>query len=282
MGKPISLSEKWTPTPEISSHSGEQISQDCLFFCQPPNKIGKVISAHSIAKAGKTFGWLSPSKFECSFIGEKGWARESIDSHLQVQKNHLVFEDCHDLIFDLYYYYSSGRDKGIHFHLKWIDANGNGVGKIDDIDFVPNTPSDISLQFALAAEKSWTKYLVPIKETELQTNGAIVFPIKSKYFKGDYAIRLIGDEVFVRYEDTNMQFNITELEPVEVFHENFGTGGKHECFMIRKKDIEKHVWGKTTVTIEISEVANRRLLIEFLNKEKTNPTFSLPGFVKGY
>jgi hypothetical protein len=84
--------------------------------------------------------------------------------------------------------------------------------------------------------------------------------------EGNYAIRLTATGVNVQYEDTNMALDFSDMEPIKVFHEDFGTGGKHECFMIRKKAVEKHKWGQTTVTIRFSEVTNVQLLLGLLER----------------
>lgn len=312
---------KWTASPAVTTHTGRPIPPEMLFFSQPPEGIGPVISAGSTMREGKTIRrlsrmWLTlglilaasvvlglivnsflgvepiydgagvlwlpvvavviffmnverlfPTTFECTFVGERGWARESIDGKSQVQETVLQFDACHELITESRHYYQGGVSKGLHYTLTWHDTTGQ-VGQIKGV--APSgsrRPSDDDpLHFARAAERAWTSHIAPAAQARLQADGSLVFPIKAPDLKGNFAIRLSPTGVAVRYEDTDMSLGFSEMEPVQVFHETAGTGGKPDCLMIRKKGVDRHTFGQTTVTIDCSEVANVQLLLDLLAK----------------
>jgi hypothetical protein len=211
---------------------------------------------------------LFPGSFECTFVGEQGWARESIDLRSQVRKTQLQYSQCRELFNELWYYYRSGRTKGPNYKLRWFDSSNQEVGSLSEYADSGNRlpPDGQILHFVLAAEKSWTRYIAPNAQTQLQTRGSVAFYIKAPDRKGNYSIRLTTTGVNVLYEDTNITLRYSEIEPIKTFHEDFGTGGKQECFIIQKKGVEKHKWGQTTVTIQFSEVANVQLLLNLLDK----------------
>ncbi len=320
MSKHEIFTAKWTPSLNVTTHTGSPLPQDILFLSQPPKEIGEIISAYSTARKGKTFrrfplwailvisiilglimnalfgvkpiynfGWLLwlplvtlficfksekyierffPMSFEATFIGSQGWARESIDISSKIQKNQLLFNPAYILLNDFSYHYQHGKCNGLHCNLRWFSKDGQEVGKIDEHSWSGNSmpPDGHALHFALAAEQAWTRYIENSMQTEFQKNGTVVFAIKLPNTKGDYAIRLTAEGITVRYEETNMQLNFIEMEPIKVFHENFGTGKKDECFMIRKKAVKEHKFGKTSLTLPFGEVSNVRILLDFLGK----------------
>jgi hypothetical protein len=209
-----------------------------------------------------------PMSFDATFIGNQGWARESIDMSSKIQKTQLQFSHACILLNDFSYHYQHGKCNGLHCNLRWFSRGSQEVEKIDEHSWSGNSmpPDGHALHFALAAEQSWTQYIEEGIQTEFQKNGTAVFAIRSPNAKGDFAIRLTAKGITVRYEETNMQLNFTEMEPIKVFHENFGTGKKDECFMIRKKAVEEHKFGKTTLTLPFGEVSNVRVLLDFLGK----------------
>ena len=316
------ISEKWIPSPTIKTHTGNTIPQDLLFFCQPPDGIGNVISAYSTAKNGKQLaspakiwvamgccvllglmlgvlvnsltgikpvydsGWtlwlpiailfifikfgirFFPTDFECTFVGDQGWARISIDRK-QIKTTQLLFNNCSKLFTKLWFYYKNGRSGGPFYELHWLDSNNMEVGKLSEYanSSIQTLPDNHILHFVIAAERSWTNFFSPKAKGVLQTGGTVTFSLKNSNSKKVGAIQLTSTDIRIQYEDSYMSIQFSDMEPVEIFHENFGTGGKEECVMIRKKDVAKHIWGQTTLTIPISAIENAQFLLDELAKE---------------
>jgi len=210
-----------------------------------------------------------PHSFEATFVGERGWARESLDIHSKTQKTQLQFGPHLTLFNDSSYSYERGRCRGLHFDLRWLLRNGEEAGRIDERSWSGDriAPDAYGLHFALAAERSWARTIEAGVVAETQHGGSAVFAIKTSPSGGRGALRLSAQGIDVRYGEVAMRLNFSEMEPVSVFHEAFGTGKKDECLMLRKKGVAKHQWGVTTLTVPFGEIANVRLLLDLLERK---------------
>jgi hypothetical protein len=206
--------------------------------------------------------WFTANTVECTFIGENGWARGSMDSKYQVQMDQLLFDMAADLFTDSIDF---GQNKVPSCKMKWLNAAGKEVGKIDIVTGDHFSPDGQPIHFALAVERIWNQRILSKAQTDMQSGNQPEFSIKSPYLKGGNYIRLTRSGITIRYDDSIMYTGFNELEPVQILTEG-SSRGSHESMMLRKKGVEKHEFGKTTVTIPLSEVANVRALLILLER----------------
>jgi hypothetical protein len=208
-------------------------------------------------------GLFQLNQHECSYVGEKGFARLSFPGPLsrflsKKKSGTYTFDQFRALYVNSTRQYINSIYGGTSASFTWVDADGKVVFRLDSsyYSYKEKPHRDRTVHFGRSAEMAWTNYVLPKHLDELNRLGKTGFP-----FERGGGIFLSRTQITVRRgkEETNIPLDWIQSVQVE-----------SGLLCIFRQGDKGGLLGKGPYTITYGEIGNALALLQLIQIVRQN------------